>query len=150
VTSRPHPVATAEHLLAASLPLVASASSPLPYRHRGPASITDRTGRPRGSKKIELLVAATHELATRFGERALARARAGGPGPAGPRAVIAAILAEGLPDDEESRQLTVVYTAYLGTVITSDSTLRFRSRQEVKEERARSLPLTCSWPRSAG
>jgi hypothetical protein len=33
VTSRLHPAATVEHLPAASLPLVASASSPLPYRH---------------------------------------------------------------------------------------------------------------------
>lgn len=79
--------------------------------------------------KEELLLAATHELAIRFGERALARARrtaadraAGRDSPsaptAGPRDVIAAILAEGIPHDEESRALTIVYTAYLALSLT--------------------------------
>lgn len=81
-----------------------------------------------GSKE-ELLLAATHELAIRYGERALARARrtaaeqaatrgSTSPPTAGPRDVIAAILAEGVPRDEESRALTVVYTAYLALSLT--------------------------------
>ncbi len=75
--------------------------------------------------KEELLLAATHELAIRYGDRALARARrtaamrdGASPPAAGPRDVIAAILAEGVPRDEESRALTVVYTAYLALSLT--------------------------------
>jgi AcrR family transcriptional regulator len=79
--------------------------------------------------KEELLLAATHELAVRYAERALARARrtaaeqAAARGvaslpTAGPRDVVAAILAEGVPRDEESRALTVVYTAYLALSLT--------------------------------
>jgi AcrR family transcriptional regulator len=75
--------------------------------------------------KEELLLAATHELAIRYGDRALARARrtaairdGASPLAAGPRDVIAAILAEGVPRDEESRALTVVYTAYLALSLT--------------------------------
>ncbi len=79
--------------------------------------------------KEELLLAATHELAIRYGDRALARARrmavdqAAGqdrtsPPTTGPRDIIAAILAEGVPRDEESRALTIVYTAYLALSLT--------------------------------
>jgi AcrR family transcriptional regulator len=76
--------------------------------------------------KEELLLAATHELAIRYSDRALARARrtaairdgASPPVVAGPRDVIAAILAEGVPRDEESRALTVIYTAYLALSLT--------------------------------
>ena len=72
--------------------------------------------------KEELLLAAMQNLAARFGERALARARlrkASAPGgPAGPRDVIAAILTEALPADDESRAFTIVYTAYLALSLT--------------------------------
>jgi AcrR family transcriptional regulator len=72
--------------------------------------------------KEELLVAATQNLAARFGERVLARARlkkAGASGgPASPRDVIAAILTEALPADDERRTFTIVYTAYLALSLT--------------------------------
>jgi AcrR family transcriptional regulator len=70
--------------------------------------------------KEELLLAAMQHLAARFGERAAARFRqASGPGlPASPRDVIAAILAEALPDDDERRTFYVVYTAYLALSLT--------------------------------
>ena len=72
--------------------------------------------------KEELLLAAMQNLAARFAERALARARlkiAGASGgPAGPRDVIAAILTEGLPADDEGRTFTIVYTAYLALSLT--------------------------------
>jgi len=72
--------------------------------------------------KEELLLAAMQNLAARFGERALARARlrkASAPGgPASPRDVIAAILTEALPADDESRAFTIVYTAYLALSLT--------------------------------
>ncbi len=73
--------------------------------------------------KEELLLAAMQYLAARFGERALARVRqAAGSGrsggPASPRAVIAAIAAEGLPADEDRRTFYVVYTAYLALSLT--------------------------------
>ena len=73
--------------------------------------------------KEELLLAGTQYLAARFAERALARARQlrdarAADGQAGPRDLIAAILPEGLPADEESRTFTVVYTAYLALSLT--------------------------------
>jgi AcrR family transcriptional regulator len=74
--------------------------------------------------KEELLLAGTQYLAARYSERALARLRRlkeeAGPadGPARPRDVIAAILTEGLPADEESRTFTIVYTAYLALSLT--------------------------------
>jgi AcrR family transcriptional regulator len=72
--------------------------------------------------KEELLLAATQYLAARYSERVLARARlgkAGAPGgPAGPRDVIAAILTEALPADDERRAFTIVYTAYLALSLT--------------------------------
>ena len=74
--------------------------------------------------KEELLLAATQYLAARFSERAMARARTrlkkAGPsgGPAGPRDIIAAILTEALPADEERRAFTIVYTAYLALSLT--------------------------------
>jgi AcrR family transcriptional regulator len=72
--------------------------------------------------KEELLLAATQNLAARFGERVLARARLAKAGssasPASPRDVIAAILTEGLPADEERRTFTIVYTAYLALSLT--------------------------------
>jgi AcrR family transcriptional regulator len=72
--------------------------------------------------KEELLLAATRYLAVRFGERVLARARlkeAGASGgPASPHDVIAAILTEALPADDERRTFTIVYTAYLALSLT--------------------------------
>jgi len=73
--------------------------------------------------KEELLLAAMQHLAARFSERAMARFKqaggSGGPGaPASPRDVIAAILAEGLPADDDRRTFYIVYTAYLALSLT--------------------------------
>ncbi len=70
--------------------------------------------------KEELLLAAMQYLAARFGARAAARFKeaSGSGGPASPRGVIAAILAEGLPADDERRTFYVVYTAYLALSLT--------------------------------
>jgi AcrR family transcriptional regulator len=70
--------------------------------------------------KEELLLAAMHRLARQLSERAMARVRAARPadGPASPRDVIAAILAEGVPADDERRVFHVVYTAYLALSLT--------------------------------
>jgi AcrR family transcriptional regulator len=72
--------------------------------------------------KEGLLLAAMQHLAARFAERALARARlrkgtASG-GPASPRDIIAAILSEALPADDESRIFAIVNTAYLALSLT--------------------------------
>ena len=71
--------------------------------------------------KEELLLAAMQHLAARFSARAVARFReasGSGEGPARPRDVIAAILAEALPADHERRTFYVVYTAYLALSLT--------------------------------
>jgi AcrR family transcriptional regulator len=70
--------------------------------------------------KEELLLAAMQHLAARFSERAVARFReaSGSGGPASPRDVIAAILTEGLPADDERRTFTVLYTAYFALSLT--------------------------------
>ncbi len=70
--------------------------------------------------KEELLLAAMQHLAARFSARAVARFReASGPArPASPRDIIAAILAEGVPADDERRTFTVIYTAYLALSLT--------------------------------
>jgi AcrR family transcriptional regulator len=70
--------------------------------------------------KEELVLFAAQQLAARFSERALARIRRAGEadGPARPRDIIAAILAEGLPADDERRTFTVIYTAYLALSLT--------------------------------
>ena len=70
--------------------------------------------------KEELLLAAMQHLAARFSERAVARFRqaSGSGGPASPRDVIAAILAEALPADDDRRTFYVVYTAYLALSLT--------------------------------
>jgi len=70
--------------------------------------------------KEELLLAAMQRLAGQLAERAMARVRAARPpeGPASPRDVIAAILAEGVPSDDERRAFHVVYTAYLALSLT--------------------------------
>jgi len=70
--------------------------------------------------KEELLLAAMQHLAARFGARAVARFKqaSGSDGPASPRDVIAAILAEALPADDDRRTFYVVYTAYLALSLT--------------------------------
>jgi AcrR family transcriptional regulator len=70
--------------------------------------------------KEELLLAAMRYLAARFGERAVARFReaSGSRSPASPRDVIAAILAEALPADEERRTFHILYTAYFALSLT--------------------------------
>jgi AcrR family transcriptional regulator len=64
--------------------------------------------------KEELLLAAMQHLAARFSARAVARFResSGSAGPASPRDVIAAILAEALPADDERRTFAVLNAAY--------------------------------------
>ncbi len=70
--------------------------------------------------KEELLLAAMQYLAAGFAERGLARIRrmkeTGSP--ASPRDVIAAILTEALPADDERRTFTVLYTAYFALSLT--------------------------------
>ena len=70
--------------------------------------------------KEELLLAAMQQLAAQFSDRALARIRRmkETEGPASPRDVIAAILTEALPADDERRTFTLVYTAYLALSLT--------------------------------
>jgi len=70
--------------------------------------------------KEELLLAAMQHLAARFSERAVARFRqaSGSDGPASPRDIIAAILIEGLPADDERRTFTILYTAYFALSLT--------------------------------
>ena len=70
--------------------------------------------------KEELLLAAMQQLAAQFSDRAMARIRQSrqGDGPASPRDVIAAILTEALPADDERRTFTLVYTAYLALSLT--------------------------------
>jgi AcrR family transcriptional regulator len=70
--------------------------------------------------KEELLLYAMQQLAARFSERAMARIgkikETGAP--VSPRDVIAAILTEGLPADDERRTFTVLYTAYFALSLT--------------------------------
>jgi len=70
--------------------------------------------------KEELLLAAMQHLAVRFAARATARFReaSGSVGPASPRDVVAAILTEALPADEERRAFTLLSTAYLALSLT--------------------------------
>ena len=70
--------------------------------------------------KEELLLFATQQLAVQFSERALTRIRQSkqSDAPARPRDIIAAILTEGLPADDERRTFTIVYTAYLALSLT--------------------------------
>jgi AcrR family transcriptional regulator len=71
--------------------------------------------------KEELLLRAMQQLAAQYSERVLARIRQGkkeAESPASPRDVIAAILAEALPADDERRTFTIVYTAYLALSLT--------------------------------
>jgi AcrR family transcriptional regulator len=70
--------------------------------------------------KEELLLAAMQHLAAQFSQRAMARIRQARKtaGPASPRDVIAAILTEALPADDERRTFTVLYTAYFALSLT--------------------------------
>src|ERR1017187_4096154 len=70
--------------------------------------------------KEELMLAAMQQLAAEFSDRVLARIqRTKETGsPASPRDVIAAILTEALPADDERRTFTLVYTAYLALSLT--------------------------------
>jgi len=70
--------------------------------------------------KEELLLAAMQHLAAQFAARATTRFReAGQPGtPATPRTIVAAILAQALPADDEMRTFYVIYTAYLALSLT--------------------------------
>ncbi len=70
--------------------------------------------------KEELMLAAMQQLATQYSERAMARLRRtiGTEHPARPRDIIAAILTEGLPADEERRTFTTLYTAYFALSLT--------------------------------
>jgi len=68
--------------------------------------------------KEELLLAAMQQLAARFASGATARFRQASQGPASPRDVIAAILAQALPADEERRTFHLIYTAYLALSLT--------------------------------
>jgi len=67
--------------------------------------------------KEELLLYAMQQLAARFAERAMARIRQAA-SPVNPRDVIAAILTEALPADDERRTFTVLYTAYFALSLT--------------------------------
>jgi AcrR family transcriptional regulator len=70
--------------------------------------------------KEELLLAAMQQLAAQFSDRVLARIQRtkDAPGPARPHDVIAAILTEALPADDERRTFTLVYTAYFALSLT--------------------------------
>jgi AcrR family transcriptional regulator len=70
--------------------------------------------------KEELLLAAMQQLAAQFSDRVLRRIQQAKEtaGAASPRDVIAAILTEALPDDDERRTFTLVYTAYLALSLT--------------------------------
>jgi len=70
--------------------------------------------------KEELLLFAMQQLAAQFAERGLTRIRRINEtgGPPSPCGVIAAILTEGLPADDERRTFTIVYTAYLALSLT--------------------------------
>jgi AcrR family transcriptional regulator len=67
--------------------------------------------------KEQLLLYATQYLAVQLADRAKARIAAVGPD-AGPRPIIEAILAEALPDDEDSRVFNVIWTSYLALSLT--------------------------------
>src|SRR5215469_3449562 len=70
--------------------------------------------------KEELLLAGMQRLAARFGERAMARIRRTREAGAlsSPRAVIAAVMAEALPADDERRTFAVLNVAYFALALT--------------------------------
>src|ERR1700689_4219530 len=70
--------------------------------------------------KEELLLAGMQRLAEELSERVMARVKEARPpeGPARPRDVVAAILTEGVPADDERRTFHAVYLAYLALSLT--------------------------------
>jgi AcrR family transcriptional regulator len=70
--------------------------------------------------KEELLLAAMQHLAARFAERGMARIKQlkDTKSPVSPRDIIAAILTEGLPADDERRTFTVLNMAYFALSLT--------------------------------
>jgi AcrR family transcriptional regulator len=70
--------------------------------------------------KEELMLAAMQQLAAQFSERGMARIKRVKEthNPVHPRDIIAAILAEGLPADDERRTFNIVYTAYFALSLT--------------------------------
>ncbi|HTU72999.1 MAG TPA: TetR/AcrR family transcriptional regulator [Trebonia sp.] len=70
--------------------------------------------------KEELMLFAMQQLAAQFSGRVMARISAikHTQDPVSPRDVIAAILTEGLPADDERRTFTVLYTAYFALSLT--------------------------------
>jgi len=70
--------------------------------------------------KEELLLAAMQHLAAQFGDRAMTRIRGSrqAGAPASPRDVLAAILAEGLPADDQRRTFAELSVAYLALSLT--------------------------------
>jgi len=70
--------------------------------------------------KEELLLSAMQQLAAQFSGRVMARIKKikETEDPASPRDVIAAILTEALPADDERRTFTVLYTAYFALSLT--------------------------------
>ena len=70
--------------------------------------------------KEKLLLAAMQHLAAQFGERARARIKRikETENPVNPGDIIAAILTEALPADDERRTFTVLYTAYFALSLT--------------------------------
>ena len=70
--------------------------------------------------KEELMLFAMQHLAAQFAERGMARIRRlkETESPVSPRDVIAAILTEALPADDERRTFTVLYTAYFALSLT--------------------------------
>jgi AcrR family transcriptional regulator len=70
--------------------------------------------------KEELLLAGMHHLATQFSERALARIRRikETESPVNPRDIVAAIMTQALPADDERRTFTVLNVAYFALSLT--------------------------------
>jgi AcrR family transcriptional regulator len=70
--------------------------------------------------KEELLLAAMQHLAARFAERGMARIKQlkETESPISPRSIIAAILTEGLPADDERRTFTILNMAYFALSLT--------------------------------
>jgi AcrR family transcriptional regulator len=70
--------------------------------------------------KEELMLFAMQQLAAQFGARAMAQINKikQAQDPVSPRDVIAAILTQGLPADDERRTFTILYTAYFALSLT--------------------------------
>jgi AcrR family transcriptional regulator len=70
--------------------------------------------------KEELVLFATQQLAAQYGARVMARINGlrEADGQARPRDIIAAILTEAVPADDERRTFTIIYTAYMALSLT--------------------------------